>query len=119
VIASGEDEDLGRSGWAFVCAGGSMPNLPTTTDVGLLAAIPKMQPWPEAARNGRWALHEAGKQILIHTGDNTPLDLSAEAGTFKVQVVDRETGQVEGRTQTVQGGGKVTLPNGVVWLTRE
>ncbi len=119
VIASGEDEDLGRSGWAFVCAGGSMPNLPTTTDASLLAAIPQMQPWPEAAGTGRWALREAGKQILIHTGDNTPLDLSAERGTFKVQVVDGETGQVQEQTQTVQGGGKVRLPNGVVWLTRK
>src|SRR5690606_35852584 len=50
------------AGWAWVCAGGSLPRLPKTTDSKLLAAIPKMQPWLAASRNGRWVLRETGKQ---------------------------------------------------------
>ncbi len=96
-----------------------MPNLPDTTDAQLLAAIPHMQPWPEASGSGRWALREPGKQILVRTGGNTPFDLSAETGTFKIKVVDGETGEVKPQSQTVRGGGKVSLPGGVVWLTRE
>jgi len=119
VIASGEDEDMSHSAWAFLCAGGSLPNLPPTTDATLLAAIPRMQPWPAASGHERWALREAGQQILIHTGDHTPVDLSAETGRFKVQSVDAETGALSPSSETVQAGGTVTLPDGVLWLTRE
>jgi len=126
IIASGEDENLGHAGWAFVCAGGSMPNLPDTTDQHLLTAIPHMQPWAEATvpwanvpASTRWVLHEPGKQILIRAGSSAPLDLSTETGTFKVNLVDEETGEVKPQSQTIQGGGKVTLPAGVVWLTKE
>ena len=119
VIASGEDEDMGHSSWAFVCAGGSLPNLPASTDGKLLAAVPQMQPWPDVSGPSRWALRQPGQQILIHTGDHTPVDLSAETGSFQVRVVDPETGAVGAPSSSVQAGGKVTLPAGVVWLTRE
>jgi len=119
VIASGEDEKL-RGSWAFLCAGGSMPALPRTTDAQLLSAIPKMLPWPDVSKDGRWVLREPGKQLLVYSGDSSsPLDLSAESGSFKVHVVSQETGAVDSESQAVQAGGKVTLPRGVVWLTRE
>ena len=120
VIASGEDEKLHCS-WAFLCAGGSMPDLPATTDAGLLAAIPVMQPWTEASGPNRWALREPGRQILIYSGDQAPaeLDLSAESGTFRVNVVDPQTGRVT-PGETVQAGKKVKCPAGaVVWLVKE
>jgi hypothetical protein len=121
VIASGEDVVINRGAWAFVCAGGSMPNLPATTDAKLLAAVPKMKPWPAASGQSHWALREAGKQFLVYSGEGTPaeLDLSAEAGSFQLRPVDAQTGKVTLQSQLVQAGGKVALPKGVAWLTRE
>jgi hypothetical protein len=118
VIASGEDERL-RGSWAFVCAGGSMPVLPGSTDARLLAAIPHMQPWADASKDGCWVLREPGKQFLTYSRGNAGLDLSGESGTFKMQMVDEGFGEVNASGQTVQGGTIVTLPQGVVWLTRE
>ena len=118
VIASGEDAAL-RGSWAFVCAGGSMPNLPRATDARLLGAIPKMQPWPEASGKNRWVLRESGRQYLVYSSDHTELDLSAESGSFQVHSVNPRTGQVTTRSQTVQAGKAIALPPGVVWLTRD
>lgn len=117
VIAAGEDADMGRGAWAFVCAGGSLPNLPRSTDKALLAAIPQMQPWLADEAKGVWALREPGKQCLVYGGGE--LDLSGESGAFRVNVVDARTGKVAPAGQTVQGGGKAGLPAGVVWLTKE
>jgi hypothetical protein len=116
VMASGEDAPL-RGGWALVCAGGSMPDLPRMTDKTLLAAIPQMQPWAEASQNGRWALREAGKQMLV-CGGGAMLDLSGETGTYRVNLVNGHTGEVA-RGETVEGGKMVKLPEGVVWLVKE
>ncbi len=120
VIASGEDERLWGE-WAFACAGGSMPVLPKTTDAHLLAAIPQMQPWADASKAGCWVLREPGKQFLVYSNGTAPaqLDLSTESGTFQIRTIDRETGKVNPETQTVQAGGKVNLPRGIIWLTRE
>ena len=119
VIASGEDEDLSRGAWAFVCAGGSLPNLPRTTDAKLLAAIPQMQPWLADHTKAVWALREPGKQILISGSNRAELDLSMESGAFRVNVVNRQSGQVTPGA-TVQAGGKVKLPDAaVVWLVKE
>ena len=52
--------DFDSAGWTWVCAGGSLPRLPRTTDAKLLAAIPRMSPWPEATGAGRWAVRERG-----------------------------------------------------------
>lgn len=120
VIASGEDARL-RGSWAFVCAGGSLPDLPATTDIRLLAAIPQMQPWSQVAGQNRWALHEPDKQILIYSGKNAPaeLDLSAESGVFRVNVVDARTGKIA-PGETVNGGQMIKLPDEpVIWLTKE
>ena len=109
--------DFDAAGWAWVCAGGSMPRLPRTTDVKLLAAIPQMQPWTEASTNGRWVLREPGKQFLVFGGGE--LDLSAEIGTFKVNTINPRTGEVA-PGETLRVGDKVKLPNAnVLWLTKE
>ena len=120
IIASGEDAGLLGS-WAFLCAGGSLPDLPGTTDAKLLRAIPDMQAWLANATQGVWALHQAGAQMLIYNGGDDPaeVDLSAETGTFRARVVDTETGRVATQFQIVQAGGKVSLPGGLLWLTRD
>jgi hypothetical protein len=118
VLAAGEDEDLSRGTWTYVCAGGSLPNLPVTTDASLLAAIPRMSPWALVNSEPRRALREPGRQLLICSRDNAPaqLDLSAEAGAFSVGIVDQATGQVAWQPDALKGGGNVTIPRGVVWL---
>ena len=111
--------DFDTAGWAWVCGGGSMPRWPKTTDSRLLAAIPKMQPWAEASKDGRWALREAGKQMLIYLGGNAELDLSNESGSFRMNMVNPRTGEVK-PGEVVKAGGKVKLSNAVVvWFTKE
>ena len=95
-----------------------MPNLPQTTDSELLAAIPRMQPWTEATKPGRWILREPGKQFLIYAADGTELDLTGVTGTFHIRNVNLQTGKLLTRPETIQAGGKVTLPNGIIWLTK-
>jgi hypothetical protein len=113
--------DFDSAGWAWVCAGGSLPRLPGAADAHLLAAIPRMQPWPEASGKNRWALRETGRQYLVYsTGEaSSGLDLSAETGRFQVRTVDLRTGEVTTQTETVPAGNNVVLPKGVVWLTRK
>jgi hypothetical protein len=111
--------NAGNGGWAYLCGGGSIPELPRTTDARLLAAIPRMQPWAEVSKNKSWVLREAGKQLLVYSPDKAEVDLSEEAGSFHISIMDGRTGQVTPQPGTVQGGGKVVLPAGVVWLTRD
>ena len=113
--------DFHSGAWAYVCAGGSLPNLPRTTDVRLLEAIPQMQPWAEVSGTNRWVLREAGKQYFVYSSDKSSaeLDLSAESGSFRVNVVNPKTGEVT-PGETAKAGGKVKLPNAmVVWLVKE
>jgi hypothetical protein len=118
IIASGEDASF-RGAWAYVCAGGSMPDLPRTTDKNLLAAIPKMQPWLADGEKGIWALREPGKQILVYGNGGAEFDLSNESGAFRVNIVNPKTGGVTSGG-VVQAGGKIKLPDAnVVWLVKE
>jgi hypothetical protein len=119
IAASEQGLNLSHSGWAYVCAGGSMPNLPRTSDSNLLAAIPKMQPWGAASTSGRWVLREPGRQYLIYSSDkSSDLDLSGDSGSFAARTINTRTGEVSSESSTVQAGGKVSIPRGVVWLTR-
>ena len=96
-----------------------MPRLPRTTAAQLLAAIPKMQPWVDVSKDGRFVLREAGRQMLVYPGGRAELDLSAESGSFRVNAVNPRTGEVT-PGESVQAGGKVKLPDAsVVWLTKE
>ena len=119
MAASEQGLDLSRAGWAYLCAGGSLSNLPRSTDARLLAAIPRMQPWTEASGQNRWVLRESGKQLLIYSGAAAELDLSRESGTFRVNVVNPRTGSVAAG-EIIKAGGKVMLPDArVVWLVKE
>jgi Family of unknown function (DUF6298) len=119
IAASEQGADLSHCGWAYVCAGGSIPNLPRTMDAKLLAAIPRMTTWAEASGKNRWALREAGRQMLIYPGADGYLDLSKESGSFRVNVVNSKTGEVTAE-ETMKAGSKMKLPNAtVVWLLKE
>lgn len=120
VIAAGEDEVLDGS-WAFLCAGGSMPDLPVATEQRLLRAIPHMQVWVADSEKSLWALREPGQQILVSSEADEPavLDLTAETGVYQVHPVDPRSGRVGAARQTVTAGAKVTVPPGVNWLTRD
>jgi hypothetical protein len=124
VIASGEDADMSRGAWAFLCAGGSLPNLPATTDAKLLASVPLMQPWIADSKRKVWALRDAGKNCLIYSGSGgeTQIDLSGGQGKFSVKTVS-ESGAVASTGDHIKSGSVVTLKktNGptVFWLTKE
>lgn len=96
-----------------------MPNLPATTDGKLLAVIPKMQPWIAGNDSRLWALRESGKQILVYGERDAELDLSGETGSFLLRFIDQLSGLVSDQSQIIQAGGKIKLPGGVVWLTKE
>lgn len=118
-LASGEDADLSRNSWAFVCAGGSLPNLPPTTSPELLAAIPQMQPWLADVAGKLWALRQPGRQILICCRGGRLVDLSAETGAFRAYPVNAATGEVMAG-EKVLAGARVQLPaSAVVWLVKE
>jgi hypothetical protein len=119
IAASEQGTDFSRAVWAYVCAGGSLPNLPRSTDAKLLAAIPQMQPWVADSEKKMWALREPGKQILIYGVSGALLDFSAESGAFRLNVVDSRTGKITSGSQVVQAGGKLSLPGGVIWLTKK
>ena len=111
--------NVGRAGWAYLCAGGSIPNLPRTTDAKLLAAIPRMTPWQADAGKKNWALREAGRQMLVYLGGSAELDLSNESGSFRMNVVNPKTGEVV-PDKIVKAGSQVKLPDAtIVWLTKE
>ena len=122
VIASGEDVPLNRGAWAFLCAGGSLPNLPATTDARLLAAIPQMQPWLADSDKKIWALREPGRQILIYGHKGAEVDLSGETGAFHVHVdgfMQLATVTPPSQTRSRPAGSTLKLPGGVIWLTHE
>ncbi|HEX9045949.1 MAG TPA: DUF6298 domain-containing protein, partial [Verrucomicrobiae bacterium] len=119
IIASGEDVDMSTAGWAYVCAGGSLPHLPRTMDATLRAAIPRMQPWFADDSHKVWAIAEPGWQYLAYTAAGTELDLSADTGTFRVTEINAETGGLKFAGQIVKAGGKAKLPAGIFWLTKE
>ena len=117
TLATGEQGlSVNRAGWAYVCAGGSMPNLPRTTDAKLLVAIPKMSIWKADTKKQQWALREPRKQILAYGGGE--LDLSNETGSFEVNTVNARTGQVTSG-ETVNAGGTIKLPDTIIWLIKK
>ncbi|MSU27920.1 MAG: pectate lyase [Pedosphaera sp.] len=115
--------NVGEPSWAYLCAGGSLPNLPQTTDAKLLAAIPHMTPWKADATKKQWVLRESGKQMLVFTSGAAEVDLSGETGVFSVTHTDLKTGQLRPSHDTVRAGGPAKLPpaegTSVLWLRKE
>lgn len=118
--------DFASAGWAFVCAGGSVPNLPRTTQANLLQSLPEMQPWKDATNNGQWVLRSPGKHYLIYIGRGASgtLDLTGESGNYRVQLIQPETGVAVPTGERVIAGRPITLRKpseapAILWLTRE
>jgi hypothetical protein len=113
-----------QGSWAYLCAGGSLPNLPKTTDKQLLAAIPQMQPWLADATQKLWVQRAPGKHCLIYSGSGSEVsvDLSAERGTFAVKLVSAE-GTVTSTGDHIKAGGLVNFKKPhhakVFWLTKD
>jgi hypothetical protein len=111
---------VGESGWAYLCAGGSLPNLSQTTDAKLLAAIPRMTPWKADQAKKQWALREPGKQMLLFCSGAAEVDLSGETGTFAVTQLDLKTGQLQPQALAITANGvtKISSAEGpnVFWL---
>lgn len=112
-------QNAGRSGWAFMCAGGSIPELPSGTDEKLLAAVPKMKPMIADAAKKIWALGEDRKQMLVFSANGAELDDSSAAGAYRLNKVDMQTGKVTRGEVVSASGGKLRLPAGVIWFTKE
>ena len=118
--------DFDSAGWAWVCAGGSLPRLPRTTDPRLLTAIPRMQPWSEASTAGRWVLRQPHRQYLICLTPRGPaeLDLTGDRESYQVQSLNPATGEISTQQQRVAGGRTVDLARfvnsglSVLWLQR-
>jgi hypothetical protein len=119
--------DFSAGAWAFLCAGGSTPNLPATSDQTLLSAVPLMQPWPEASSRERWVLRERGRQYLVYCGPNArpELDLSKESRSpLLIRKIDLGTGKLTAAPESVVGGQIVKLPPvkdgpSVLWLVHQ
>ncbi len=113
---------VGEPGWAYLCAGGSLPNLPQGTDAKLLAAIPRMSPWRADAGKKQWSLREPGRQALVFTSGAAEVELSGESGAFAVTRVDLKTGQLKPQALPAQAGGVTKLSSAegplVFWLQK-
>jgi len=113
------------AGWAYLCAGGSLPRLPRTTDARLLAVIPRLQPWPEASSPDRWVMRGPGEYLVYLGSDADPaLDFSREGGPFVVKRIDLTTGQITTTPKATPGVKDTRLPKppdaiGAFWLTKE
>jgi hypothetical protein len=108
------------AGWAWLCAGGSQPRLPQTTDAKLLAAIPRMNPLSAVSTADCRVLAEPGRQVLIYRArSNGAVKFSAGAGAYRLHVVDPRTGSVTAG-DLVSLSGDLRLPEAtMVWLTKE
>ncbi|MBN1765273.1 MAG: hypothetical protein JW860_08460 [Sedimentisphaerales bacterium] len=122
VIYSADSND----GWAVLMGGGSMPNLPATTDKDLLCVVPLMKPYDLPTNpEGQYALAGPRQDYLIYaeSGETVSIDLSDIQADLMVCHVDLETGKTAFFGQRVTGGGQVNieLKNTpcMLWLRRE
>jgi hypothetical protein len=126
IIAQSEDNDLHQAGWQYLCAGGSIPNIPITTDHALLEVIPRMAPVSIISKNNGYALSEKGKNYLIYVdkSEEATIDLTGESGGFILQTVDNSTGLVHEAKNRFVSAGKIIKAKeifgagGVFWLSR-
>lgn len=106
--------DFDTAGWAWLCAGGSLPRLPATTEHELLQAIPRMLPrqGPEGARTH--VLSEPGQQWLVWTAEPTDFVAGRSGESWELRAVSPETGQVI-RREIVDGAAQLRLDRSAVW----
>ena len=113
-------------GWAVLMGGGSIPNLPSTTDKDLLKAVPSMNPYNLAGNpEGQYALMDPAGDALIYadSGDTVVIDFSSIHADFTVSYINLKTGQSEQTQKHVSGGTivQMELENTpcLLWLRRQ
>ena len=136
-VSSVEDRN---GGWAVLMGGGSIPNLPGTTDQTLLAAISRMKPIElpveekgqyalaepgVASAKPDFALTEPGKSYLIYAASakSIQLDLTETGGSFSTCWINPRNGHIVSNGELVEGGSKVKINPPfspcVLWLQRQ
>lgn len=114
----------GEFGWAVFAAGGSFPSLPSSTNVNLLAAAPKLQPFEsKSLTSHQFALAESGKKYLVWSADGGDIALDLPAGEYSLAWIDTKTGKSVTDASPVRGGQEVGLkpPDtgpAVAWVVR-
>jgi hypothetical protein len=106
------------NGWAVLAAGGSVPDLPRTTDPNLLTAAPGMTPL-DGLPERQWGVAEAGRHYLVYSADGSPVRLDLPAGErFAATWIDPKTGAT--RHADAADGGYRPAGRGpaVLWVTR-
>jgi hypothetical protein len=114
------------NGWAVLMGGGSIPNLPATTDKNLLAALSRMKPinLPDEVA-GQYALAEPGESYLVYasSGQTIQLDLTNVKGYFEAHWLNPRNGSIVSGGDKVAGGEKVELAPVfnpcVLWLKKQ
>jgi len=98
----------GMDGWAALAAGASVPPIRGQVDAGLLAALPKMQPYEPASTplaSDQWALAEPGQNYVVYSlGEPViRLELPSADAEFAVNWIDPSSGSMTGG-DAVRGG---------------
>lgn len=106
--------DFDTAGWAWLCAGGSLPRLPTSTDPELLRAVPRMLAHQVQTAAPMHVLVEAGQQWLVWTAEPAVFTPGRAGETWERREVSPQTGQVV-RRETVDGAARLELGPGTVW----
>ena len=114
------------NGWAVLMGGGSIPNLPATTNQNLLAAISRMKPisLPDETP-GQYALTEPDESYLVYAAsrDAIQLDMTDTRGLFETRWVDPKSGTISSNGDKITGGTKVSIEPAfnpcVLWLSRQ
>jgi hypothetical protein len=114
-------------GWRFVAAGGSLPDLPKTTDPELLAGLVSMRPVENLPPGQHVLKAEDGSHFVVaNAGRPVSVDLGNWSGTeFSLHAISPEDG-----TATMQESFKaptsafVHMPSGesgliILWIKRE
>lgn len=108
-------------GWAVLMGGGSLPNLPKTTDVKLTGAAARMRVLDLPA-DGVYALTDGEKEYLIYATKKNTLQLDLPEGAFIVKQVNLKSGESAFTGQRVEGGDhariEIDAAPGLLWLTK-
>lgn len=110
--------DFDAARWAWLCAGGSLPRLPRSTDPGLLRAVLRMRPRPDPSQPGVRVLEEPGRQYLVWCRQSTRFAPPPAGAHWECRRLDLDTGRVVERRSISSGAGVDLAGPGVWWWTR-
>ena len=100
-------------GWAVLMGTGSIPNLPKTTDSGLLRAVVKMKPYDlPTDSQGQYALYSPDQGFLVYAESgqsSVSLDLSNIRTDFVLNYIDLRTGQLALSDRHIESGRLINI----------